>query len=176
MHNAKNPPCFQVRIETVGSPPVYFLDLNLDSLLRDILIPFHTESTIFLRGRETSVDKIWTIKIAITDERVLPRLKSWHEKLTSKPAFSRDKFFRETQLFDIEYDVTNALVRQFRESTEWQKIKELLEEESKLRQEQASLAVSAKDDENISNRRKEILSELTYLAGVFISGYTKFQQ
>lgn len=164
---------FHVRLKTTHDLD-YFLDLDLQSLIRDVLIPIHTGATVFLQGRETSVGRLVSTQIVATAEQLQPRLVKWFEAQRIKPRYVKDSFCEDTRVFYLERDVTNRLMREFRESAEWLEIRRLLEQERMLRQEQASQEAFQQSTSGTSKKLQEVVDRIAYLAGIFMAGYTKF--
>lgn len=174
---------FQVLLDPEGSYQDYILDLDIESLIREVLLPYHLKTILFVQGRELPVKMISRIRIILTSRRIQPELKAWVDNNRNELMVAyrpKDVFFSKTLILEVEYDVTNAIFQRFRESLQWKQIQELLVQAQKAREELAQDTANqkelAQDTDNqkeslAKNRLSEITERIVYLAGVFFAGY-----
>lgn len=145
----------------------YFIDLDIPSLIKSILIPLESQSTLFLDGRETPVGDITQVQIIEVDVLLHPSVKN-HIYYTSIPGYIRGE-----EVFKLERDVTNYIIHEFRRSVQWGQVKGLLEQEHNLKQQLAMADADAERDE-INLKLAEVIEQIVRFAGVFLAGYSKY--
>jgi hypothetical protein len=164
------PAYFQVALELPGRPRDYLLDLDAESLIREVLLPIHLRTFLFIHGRETPAERLFAVRIVATTRKIQPEFEAWHERHGKGRHNPRDAFFTETQIFDVGPDVTNSLVHRFRQSIQRESIRPLLAEAQGLRAEHPHSLTTAQHSP-ARDRISSLSETIARLAGAFLAGY-----
>ncbi len=162
---------YHVRIRRGGfwGQDYYFVDLDIPSLIKSVLVPLESRSALFLDGRETQVVEITHVQIIETDSRLHPRAKKQVYFFACSTIYN---YCRSEKIFAVERDVTNYIIHEFRRSVQWGKVKGLLEQEQGLKR-QLAMADADEERDKIKLKLAEVIEQIVHLAGVFLAGYTK---
>jgi hypothetical protein len=164
---------FQIELKPPLSPAEYLFDLDVESVIRDVLVPIHVGEPVFIRGRETPGTKV-VVRIIVTDRQIQPELRAWfNQKGSAHLHDPKAAFVTETCLFDIERDVTNAMFHRFREASQWQQIQALLKEATAARTRYAD-AGDPGEKSSASALLRQLSADIAHLGGAFLAGYQRW--
>lgn len=170
MDRLEEPAYFQVALEPAARPRDYLLDLDAEGLIREVLLPIHLRTFLFIHGRETPAECLFAVRIVATTRKIQPELKAWYDRQSKGLYDPKNAFFTETRIFDVEPDVTNALVHRFRQSVQWERIQPLVAEAQRLRAEHAQ-SLTTGQQSPARDRISNLTETIARLAGAFLAGY-----
>ena len=159
---------FQVLFNlSFGGLDTYQIDLSLVDVIRNIMHPYYSDNPLFIDGKGVMRNHINRILIVKTtyclQDRILEgSFTSIKEYIQKHPIFSQHKDY--TPFFFQNYD----------KSPTQGAITKLLQEEIKLKTEQAELIIKGTDDKTIKiydDKISRIGGQVAYLAGAFLRGF-----
>jgi hypothetical protein len=169
---------FHAEITTGGWGSGFLLDLDEVAVVQDLLIPIYNKDLLVLNGRQVSMAKLDRCKIVMTDLPVQPRFMEWLGRQIVKSSIPKTRFLEDTSFFDVERDVSNSLLHEFKRASDLTTVKELLGHERQLKEtlaKQPSPEVAAQIKTELSNTSVKIAKVVGAFVGAAIDGWMSGQ-
>jgi hypothetical protein len=162
---------FHARVTTYSYGTGYLLDLDEVAVVSDLLLPIYNNDMVVLEGKRAPMKDLDRCKIVLTGDFVQPRLKEWYERQTIRVGNPKEQFFDSTKFFDLECDVSNALLQELKRSMELERIRELLAQERDLKQQFAEQPVAPQATE-VKTALSETARQIAVIIGAFVGEAT----
>src|ERR1051325_4513085 len=156
----------------------FLLDLDSVAVVQDLLMPIYNKDVLVLNGKQVSMATLAECKIVMTDLQFQPRFRQWFDRQIVTPSNPKAEFLEVTKFFDVERDVSNSLLHEFKRAMDFTRVKELLGQEKQFKEalaEQPPPERAAEIKTELSNTSVKIAKVVGAFVGAAIDGWMSGQ-